>query len=69
MTLRAGDTVLDAVSYPDDFGEAGVAWGVDPAAADAEANDDPGRWCPQTGTVPGGADLGSPGRENPSCGR
>ncbi len=68
---RLGELV-DAVSYGAPWPawpyKAGYAMQLDPSAADAASNDDPGAWCLATAPYsPAGGDRGSPGAPNPPC--
>lgn len=66
--LRCADIDVDTVEFapmvwPYDVG---VGMQLDPALADATANDDPGAWCAATAEYVA-ANTGTPGAANPPC--
>lgn len=63
VCLMCGDVELDCVTWPQ--GSGGEAWSLDPGAATTADNDEPANWCPAV--TPLGAELGTPGAENPGC--
>ncbi|MGM0575364.1 MAG: lamin tail domain-containing protein [Myxococcota bacterium] len=68
FTIACDGTTVDSVTYdPVDFPDTkGEALSLDPAAFDADLNDDGANWCDAT-TPFGTGQLGTPGAENPSC--
>ena len=58
--------VVDRVEYNSDLVLPGASTSLDPMFLDADANDDQGRWCRASDTLPGG-DFGTPGEPNPPC--
>ena len=68
LALTSATKVVDAVAYDAATWplESGLSLSLDPAALDANKNDDVANWC--AGQQPFGAgDLGSPGVTNPGC--
>ena len=68
LTLRSAGKVVDEISYaPATWTmQTGATISLDPKALDATSNDAPANWCLGT-TAYGLGDLGSPGKQNPSC--
>ncbi|MYC29396.1 MAG: DUF1524 domain-containing protein [Chloroflexi bacterium] len=58
--------VVDRVEYNIDLVFPGASISLDPMFLDADANDDKGRWCRSSETLPNG-DFGTPGQPNPPC--
>ncbi|HET9626096.1 MAG TPA: lamin tail domain-containing protein [Kofleriaceae bacterium] len=66
LTIVAGDTVIDAVTWT--AAPHGAALQLDPDLVDPIANDSASNFCPAT-TAYGAGDLGTPGAANPQCAR
>ncbi|MFH1465749.1 MAG: MopE-related protein [Pseudomonadota bacterium] len=70
LTLRAGDLVLDQVSWDDGAtmpDASGASLSLDPFCTNAEDNDDPACWCAAPVAWEERSDLGSPGAANALC--
>jgi hypothetical protein len=66
LALRCGGTEIDRVAYGPDFPRvAGASMALDPALTDARSNDEAAAWCAAVRSY--GAELGSPGAQNPPC--
>jgi cysteine-rich repeat protein len=70
LALTCGGVVIDRVTWtPDAWPVAtGASLALDPSALTAGANDRPGAWCAGAAPYGVGANRGTPGRPNPSCG-
>jgi hypothetical protein len=66
IVSTAEGTQLDRVDYSSGFAPTGKSIGVRSSQLSPSQNDNPGAWCIQTGSLPGG-DQGTPGTTNSNC--
>ncbi|MEL6545838.1 MAG: CotH kinase family protein, partial [Myxococcota bacterium] len=70
LTLRAGDEIIDEVSFEDDGvwpTKRGWSLSLDPFSIDAVENNNPRRWCYGWSSIDGWENRGTPGQENDEC--